>query len=149
MTTADKQVDLPESYAKCKCGHNKSDHIYEEGACRPGFVCECKQYSSNANDEQEEFPQDIYDYKPESVWFEEYEYGAIDFEEVSPEQTDTHSVQYISADTVEARVIEAVAKTWEEAAYYLEQYADNCEAADYSENINFCVIKAKATRSHP
>ena len=24
---------------KCMCGHGRSDHIYEEGACRPGFVC--------------------------------------------------------------------------------------------------------------
>lgn len=31
---------------KCKCGHLKSQHIYEEGACRPGFVCEtqCQEY---------------------------------------------------------------------------------------------------------
>ena len=26
----------------CLCGHEQSDHIYEEGACRPGFVCEVK-----------------------------------------------------------------------------------------------------------
>jgi hypothetical protein len=26
----------------CVCGHLKSTHIYEEGACRPGFVCECE-----------------------------------------------------------------------------------------------------------
>lgn len=25
---------------KCKCGHDKKDHIYEEGSCRPGFICE-------------------------------------------------------------------------------------------------------------
>ena len=25
--------------SKCECGHAKSDHIHEEGACRPGFVC--------------------------------------------------------------------------------------------------------------
>jgi hypothetical protein len=24
----------------CACGHAQIDHIYEEGACRPGFVCE-------------------------------------------------------------------------------------------------------------
>jgi hypothetical protein len=30
----------------CKCGHFKVDHIYAQGACRPGFVClgECKEY---------------------------------------------------------------------------------------------------------
>lgn len=30
----------------CVCGHSKKDHIYEEGACRPGFVCDrhCKKY---------------------------------------------------------------------------------------------------------
>jgi hypothetical protein len=25
----------------CLCGHAKKDHIYEEGACRPGFACPC------------------------------------------------------------------------------------------------------------
>jgi hypothetical protein len=31
---------------KCRCGHYKTAHIYEEGACRPGFVCEagCDMY---------------------------------------------------------------------------------------------------------
>lgn len=24
----------------CACGHLRGDHIYEEGACRPGFECE-------------------------------------------------------------------------------------------------------------
>lgn len=29
----------------CKtCGHTKSQHIYEEGACRPGFVCACDKF---------------------------------------------------------------------------------------------------------
>lgn len=30
----------------CVCGHLKSAHIYEEGACRPGFKCqnECRQF---------------------------------------------------------------------------------------------------------
>lgn len=30
----------------CACGHPKSAHIYEEGACRPGWVCTdgCKEY---------------------------------------------------------------------------------------------------------
>lgn len=26
------------------CGHPKSAHIYEEGACRPGFACSCHHY---------------------------------------------------------------------------------------------------------
>lgn len=26
------------------CGHAKRQHIYEEGACRPGFVCPCPEY---------------------------------------------------------------------------------------------------------
>ena len=32
----------------CKCGHSAIQHIYEVGACRPGFVCEsgCKQFDS-------------------------------------------------------------------------------------------------------
>lgn len=25
----------------CKCGHTKSAHIYEEGACRSGVACSC------------------------------------------------------------------------------------------------------------
>ncbi len=28
----------------CKCGHARKDHIYEEGACRPGFECGCTGY---------------------------------------------------------------------------------------------------------
>lgn len=28
----------------CKCGHTDSRHIYLEGACRPGFKCECPKY---------------------------------------------------------------------------------------------------------
>lgn len=32
--------------ARCACGHEKRQHIYEEGACRPGFKCEarCEKY---------------------------------------------------------------------------------------------------------
>lgn len=26
------------------CGHPKSSHIYEEGSCRPGFICPCDHY---------------------------------------------------------------------------------------------------------
>ncbi len=29
----------------CSCGHSKSSHIYEEGACRPGFPCACLEYN--------------------------------------------------------------------------------------------------------
>ncbi len=25
-----------------KCGHERQHHIYNEGACRPGFVCEAR-----------------------------------------------------------------------------------------------------------
>lgn len=25
----------------CECGHTKAQHIYEEGACRPGYQCAC------------------------------------------------------------------------------------------------------------
>jgi len=30
------------------CGHDRADHIYEEGACRPGFICqrECDKFVS-------------------------------------------------------------------------------------------------------
>jgi hypothetical protein len=28
----------------CVCGHKKIDHIYEEGACRPGFICSCPRF---------------------------------------------------------------------------------------------------------
>lgn len=33
--------------ALCVCGHAKKDHIYHEGACRPGFVCpeECEYFT--------------------------------------------------------------------------------------------------------
>lgn len=31
----------------CKCGHKKAHHIYETGACRPGFACSaaCSEYT--------------------------------------------------------------------------------------------------------
>ena len=30
----------------CQCGHMKIDHVYLDGNCRPGFVCEgdCKKF---------------------------------------------------------------------------------------------------------
>jgi hypothetical protein len=42
----DQDVQLHECQSgfhevKCLCGHAKKDHIYEEGACRPGFACPC------------------------------------------------------------------------------------------------------------
>jgi hypothetical protein len=32
----------------CRCGHDRHAHIYEEGACRPGFVCSagCNEFES-------------------------------------------------------------------------------------------------------
>lgn len=27
------------SQALCRCGHVRGHHIYDEGACRPGFAC--------------------------------------------------------------------------------------------------------------
>lgn len=33
----EKEANVSESV--CLCGHRKIDHIYEEGACRPGYVC--------------------------------------------------------------------------------------------------------------
>lgn len=32
----------PTQSDECHCGHKKRSHIYEEGACRPGFECEGK-----------------------------------------------------------------------------------------------------------
>lgn len=29
------------------CGHPMTAHIYHEGACRPGFACECQRFTSN------------------------------------------------------------------------------------------------------
>ena len=34
---------------KCICGHEQRQHIYEEGACRPGFVCECEWFNPVEN----------------------------------------------------------------------------------------------------
>lgn len=31
-------------YAYCVCGHTIEKHLYEEGACHPGYVCECAQF---------------------------------------------------------------------------------------------------------
>jgi hypothetical protein len=35
----------PNTSDLCICGHKRADHIYEEGACRPGFICECKAFT--------------------------------------------------------------------------------------------------------
>lgn len=32
-------LDESEPSDLCVCGHKRIEHIYEEGACRPGFVC--------------------------------------------------------------------------------------------------------------
>ena len=43
----------------CKCGHTKRQHIYEEGACRPGFVCEskCEHFSAAATGDKKAAPE--------------------------------------------------------------------------------------------
>lgn len=28
----------------CDCGHIRMTHIYYEGACRPGWVCDCSEF---------------------------------------------------------------------------------------------------------
>lgn len=35
----------------CMCGHEKRDHIYEDGACRPGYICQsrCGKYEEKKN----------------------------------------------------------------------------------------------------
>lgn len=37
------------SNEECTCGHTKQQHIYEEGACRPGMPChiDCQQYQDS------------------------------------------------------------------------------------------------------
>lgn len=39
----------------CRCGHHRRDHIYEEGACRPGFPCEddCNAFKSATSPEDD------------------------------------------------------------------------------------------------
>lgn len=51
ITFIDDAKEKPYNYAVeankvCVCGHDKSKHIYYEGACRPGFLCkhECKKF---------------------------------------------------------------------------------------------------------
>lgn len=31
-------------FDKCLCSHEKIDHIYGEGPCRPGYECSCEAY---------------------------------------------------------------------------------------------------------
>jgi hypothetical protein len=40
------QEDLPINEL-CRCGHLKADHIYHDGACRPGYVCknDCAEFT--------------------------------------------------------------------------------------------------------
>lgn len=39
----------------CECGHYKHQHIYEESACRPGFVCDdkCQKFRARPSAERE------------------------------------------------------------------------------------------------
>lgn len=41
-----RKWDRQEHMPHCACGHAQEDHIYEEGACRPGFECpdKCEKY---------------------------------------------------------------------------------------------------------
>ncbi len=41
----------------CICGHPKADHVYEEGACRPGFECPCREYEPRGGWASEYFAQ--------------------------------------------------------------------------------------------
>lgn len=40
----------PTLFRLCVCGHQKRDHIYHEGACRPGFECvqRCDKFETSA-----------------------------------------------------------------------------------------------------
>lgn len=29
-----------------RCGHPKDSHVYGEGPCRPGFLCDCQEYDA-------------------------------------------------------------------------------------------------------
>lgn len=48
----------------CNCGHKRKDHIYCEGACRPGFVCEssCDAFAMTTPqyEKQEDCPIDMH-----------------------------------------------------------------------------------------
>lgn len=56
LTEANKRIqELEEASPEvvqehCRCGHSKSAHIYEEGACRPGFQCEtsCEKFTPSS-----------------------------------------------------------------------------------------------------
>lgn len=39
-------ADRRKGGTSCACGHSRSAHIYEDGACRPGFVCSCGGYNA-------------------------------------------------------------------------------------------------------
>jgi hypothetical protein len=46
ILTAIQRVEegMPAPSTMCWCGHAAKDHIYEEGACRPGEACQCEQF---------------------------------------------------------------------------------------------------------
>lgn len=52
----------------CICGHDETDHIYHEGACRPGFVCEeeCERYERYVP--SVEVKVDHFPYRYDSRW---------------------------------------------------------------------------------
>lgn len=46
----------------CECGHLEIHHIYEVGACRPGFICpaECKEFSTRLVEPPQRPSIDVY-----------------------------------------------------------------------------------------
>ena len=57
LTFHNRAPTAPENQVStvCQCGHERSAHIYEEGACRPGFKCEqqCDHYALAASGPEE------------------------------------------------------------------------------------------------
>ena len=47
-----KPDERPESDQCANCGHNRSEHIYENGACRPGYVCfsRCNKFADDPHE---------------------------------------------------------------------------------------------------
>jgi len=40
LTKVREIIKPQNAFELCVCGHRRHEHIYHEGACRPGYVCE-------------------------------------------------------------------------------------------------------------
>lgn len=98
------------------CGHDKRLHIYEEGACRPGFICgdSCEKFESGST--KQNVPRDF--------WLIENQFAPGNFIVNSTFHPGKYAHQY-----VHAREVDPNQPNWEKLA------RDLAEALEYVDDL--------------